>query len=109
MSHIDANIRESSLIMLDILIAKHPSLTAKHCQPVILPAFLDLISTKFADSERKLSLQFSDKMTTNIWRIKVLARLQALLNAIVNIQMQPNSSKIDFTSGKLKTCRFSKR
>lgn len=88
MSHIDANIRESSLTMLDILISKSPNLTAKFCQPVILPAFLDLISTKFSDSERKLNLQFSNKMTTNIWRIKVLARLKSLLESIVSIQSE---------------------
>lgn len=98
MSHIDANIRESSLVLLDVLIDKHPKLTAKHCQPVILPAFLDLISTKFANSDRKLVLQFNDKMTTNIWRIKVLARLQALLNAIVKLQSQSQTSKINITN-----------
>lgn len=91
MTHIDANIRESSLSMLDILISKQPSLTARHCEPVILPAFLDLISTKFVDSDRKLSLQYSNKMSTNVWRIKVLTRLQALLSAIVNIHADTKS------------------
>ncbi|XP_065206311.1 testis-expressed protein 10 homolog [Planococcus citri] len=91
MSHIDANIRESSLTMLDILISKCPNLTASLCQPVILPAFLDLISTKFSESDRKLTLQFNKKMTTNIWRIKVLARLRLLLEAIVNVQSQRKS------------------
>lgn len=96
MSHIDPNIRESSLTMLDILISKSPNLTAKFCQPVILPAFLDLISTKFSESERKLSLQFNNKMTTNIWRIRVLARLKALLEAIVNIQSEKKSGTNTF-------------
>lgn len=85
MTHIDANIRRNSLEMLDILISKHANLTAKHCQSVILPAFLDLISTKDIDSERKLSLEYNNKMSSNIWRIKVLGRLQALLNAIVKV------------------------
>ena len=88
MSHIDANIRESSLTMLDILISECPNLTASFCQPVILPAFLDLISTKFNESDRKLTLQFNKKMTTNIWRIKVLARLKSLLAAIVNVHAE---------------------
>lgn len=93
MSHIDSSTRENSLIMLDTLIQKSPRLTAKHCQPVILPAFLDLISTKFCDSERKLTLQYNDKMTTNAWRIKVLSRLNALLKAIVNIQLESETGK----------------
>lgn len=91
MSHIDTNIRSSSLATLDVLIAKHPNLTAKHCQPVILPAFLDLISTKYADSERKLMVEYSDKMTTNMWRIKVLTRLHTLLHAIVSVRKAENS------------------
>lgn len=91
MTHIDADIRESSLSMLDILISKQPSLTARHCEPVILPAFLDLISTKVVDSDRKLSLQYTNKMSTNVWRIKVLTRLQALLKAVVNIHAEQKS------------------
>lgn len=82
MSHINGDIRESSLIILDTLIAKNAKLTAIHCEPNILPTFLDLISIKFNNTDRKLNLHHSNRITTIAWRVKVLGRLHSLLKAI---------------------------
>ncbi|XP_050548114.1 testis-expressed protein 10-like, partial [Daktulosphaira vitifoliae] len=84
MSHINSAVRETSLQVLEVLIEKCPKLTATQCQSVVLPGFLDLISSKLNDTgSRKLTVQINEHTTTSVWRLKVLSSLRSLLSAVV--------------------------
>ncbi|VVC41975.1 Hypothetical protein CINCED_3A023210 [Cinara cedri] len=88
MSHINSAVRETSLSVLDVLITKSPKLTAVHCQTVVLPGFLDLISSKLSDTNsRKLTVQINENISTSVWRLKVLNSLRSLLSAVIENTM----------------------
>ncbi|KAL4091103.1 hypothetical protein QTP88_025843 [Uroleucon formosanum] len=109
MSHINSAVRETSLNVLDVLITKHPKLTAVHCQTVVLPGFLDLISSKLSDTtSRKLTVQINEHTTTSVWRLKVLNSLRSLLSAIVkNTSLgSENSSALNRTVNWKDSCRL---
>ncbi|XP_044742724.1 testis-expressed protein 10 homolog [Chrysoperla carnea] len=84
MTHIKQNIQEDSLIFMDILIQKTPTLFPNYFIK-IFPSFLNLISKVHNESklDRKLSTTLNSKQTTVKWRTKVLQRLEDLLNAVV--------------------------
>lgn len=84
MTHIKQNIQEDSLIFMDILIQKTPTLFPNYFIK-IFPSFLNLISKIHNESklDRKLSTTLNSKQTTVKWRTKVLQRLEDLLNAVV--------------------------
>lgn len=51
---------------------------------MVLPGFLDLISSKLNDTgSRRLSVQINEHTSTSVWRLKVLNSLRSLLSAIV--------------------------
>lgn len=51
---------------------------------MVLPGFLDLISSKLSDTgSRKLTVQVNEHTSTSVWRLKVLNSLRSLLGAIV--------------------------
>lgn len=53
-------------------------------QSVVLPGFLDLISSKLSDTgSRRLSVQINERTSTSVWRLKVLNSLRLLLSAVV--------------------------
>lgn len=108
MSHINGDIRESSLIILDTLIAKNAKLTAIHCEPNILPTFLDLISIKFNNTDRKLNLHHSNRITTIAWRVKVLGRLHSLLKAIAENNVS-TTADVRCATNAVKHVRYSSR
>ncbi|XP_050423883.1 testis-expressed protein 10 [Adelges cooleyi] len=95
MSHINSAVRETSLKVLEVLIEKNPKLTATHCQSVVLPGFLDLISSKLSDTgSRKLTIQINDQSSTSVWRLKVLNSLRSLLSAVVENTSQESKSSV---------------
>lgn len=84
MTHIDSNIQEDSLLLLDNLLATVPNLVAQNSMK-ILPNFFDLISKLKSDSKpgRTLTVSLGNKITGIKWRIKVLNRLYSILDAII--------------------------
>lgn len=85
MTHIDPNIKEDSLLFLDILIQNCNSVIAKHSHK-ILPNFLDMISRMHTEARpgRQLTTTLNSKNTSVKWRIKVLERLGNMLGSIIN-------------------------
>lgn len=93
MTHINKQIQEDSLFMLDCLLLYTPELVAAHSDS-IFTCFLDMISKLRLESkpERTLTINLGSKMTSVNWRSKVLDRLLSILKAIVdkrkNVQIQ---------------------
>ncbi|KAL2740084.1 testis-expressed sequence 10 protein [Vespula squamosa] len=85
MTHIDLNIKEDSLLFLDILIQHCNSIIAKYSHK-ILPNFLDMISRMHIEMKpgRRLITTLNSKNTSVKWRIKVLERLGNMLVSIIN-------------------------
>lgn len=85
MTHIDPNIKEDSLLFLDVLAQNCGALLAKNARKV-LPNFLDMISKLRAESQpgRQLVTALNSKNTSVKWRTKVLTRLSSILSSIVS-------------------------
>ncbi|KAL2749184.1 testis-expressed sequence 10 protein [Vespula maculifrons] len=85
MTHIDPNIKEDSLLFLDILIQHCNNIIVKDSHK-ILPNFLDMISRMHTETkpERQLTITLDSKNTTVKWRIKVLECLGNILRSIIN-------------------------
>lgn len=85
MTHIKAAIQEDSLLMLDLLLKHAPQLVASEKESILSP-FLDMISKLRIEnnSERTLSLQLGNKITSMKWRKSVLDRLLFFLKCINN-------------------------
>lgn len=94
MTHIDANIQEDSLLLLDNLLATVPYLVATNSSK-ILPNFFDLISKLRTDSKpgRTLTVNLGNKITGIKWRIKVLNRLYGILDAVILEKKHKNKGK----------------
>ncbi|XP_066593649.1 testis-expressed protein 10 homolog [Prorops nasuta] len=84
MTHIDTNIKEDSLLFLDVL--------AQNCNDVlaqnslgILPCFLDMISKLHTEIKpgRQLTTTLNSKNTSVKWRNKVLERLNTIFKSIL--------------------------
>lgn len=93
MTHINKQIQEDSLFMLDCLLLYTPELVAANSDS-IFTCFLDMISKLRLESkpERTLTINLGSKLTSVNWRSKVLDRLLSILKAIVdkrkNVQIQ---------------------
>lgn len=84
MTHINVNIQEDSLFMLDNLLLYAPDLVAANSNKIFM-GFLDMISKLSVESksERTLSVNLSSKITSVKWRSKVLDRLLGMLKVMV--------------------------
>lgn len=84
MTHIDPNIKEDSLMFLDVLARNCGSLPAENAQK-ILPNFLDMISKLGSESHpgRQLVTALGSKNTSVKWRTAVLGRLSTILSSII--------------------------
>lgn len=85
MTHINKQIQEDSLYMLDCLLLYTPELVAANSDS-IFSSFLDMISKLRLESkpERTLTINLGSKLTSVNWRSKVLDRLLSILKAIVD-------------------------
>ena len=85
MTHIDPNIKEDSLLFLDILVQNCGALVAKKSRK-ILPNFLNMISRLCNDTQpgRQLVTTLNSKSTSVKWRTKVLSRLSSIFASIVS-------------------------
>lgn len=84
MTHINIQIQEDSLLLLDCLLLYTPTLVAANSDG-IFSCFLDMISKLRTESkpERTLTTNLGRKLTNVKWRSKVLDRLLGILKAIV--------------------------
>lgn len=84
MTNIDQSIQEDSLKFLDCFLVKDCGLISKTSNK-FLPDFFTLISRLRTDNTlgRTLTLNLGSKMTSVTWRIKVLSRLNAVLDLIL--------------------------
>ncbi|KAG4067129.1 hypothetical protein HA402_000120 [Bradysia odoriphaga] len=84
MTHINVNIQEDSLFLLDNLLLYAPDLVAANSNKIFM-GFLDMISKLSIESrsERTLSINLSSKITSVKWRSKVLDRLVGMLKVMV--------------------------
>lgn len=89
MTHIQTNIQEDSLLMLDVLLTHTPRLVAVNSDKIFV-SFLDMISKLKTDnkSERTLSVNLGSKMTSVKWRTRVLDRLLGMLSTMVTHRRQ---------------------
>lgn len=85
MTHINIQIQEDSLSLLDCLLLYAPTLVATNSD-TIFTCFLDMISKLRTESnpQRTLTVNLGRKQTNVKWRSKVLDRLLGILKAIVN-------------------------
>lgn len=84
MTHIQQNIQDDSLFMLDILLKYQPKLMALHYEK-IFDNFLDMISKVTVSQNRSLIISMNNKMSTIKWRGKILQRMNDLLKTIIII------------------------
>lgn len=85
MTHINLQIQEDSLSLLDCLLLYAPTLVATNSD-TIFTCFLDMISKLRTESspQRTLTVNLGRKQTNVKWRSKVLDRLLGILKAIVD-------------------------
>ncbi|XP_021938928.1 testis-expressed protein 10 [Zootermopsis nevadensis] len=95
MTHIHTSIQDDSLTMLDILLVSTPVLVAANAN-TILSNFLDMISSLKTDSspERTLTVNLSRRLTSTMWRMKVLRRLKGLLSAVAAYKNEQSRKNI---------------
>lgn len=95
MTHINTQIQEDSLFMLDCLLMHVPSLVAANSNS-IFSCFLDMISKLRIESkpERTLTMNLGSKMTSVKWRSNVLDRLLGILKAIVESKRNRDLTEI---------------
>ncbi|XP_046488568.1 testis-expressed protein 10 homolog [Neodiprion pinetum] len=98
MTHIDPNIKEDSLLFLDVLAENCGVLLARSSQKV-LPNFLDMISKLRTESrlERQLTTTLNSKQTSIRWRINVLSRLGNILTSMISVNKCQKRQNNDFT------------
>lgn len=91
MTHINIQIQEDSLSLLDCLLLYAPTLVATHSD-TIFTCFLDMISKLRTESspQRTLTVNLGRKQTNVKWRSKVLDRLLGILSAIVENRKHAN-------------------
>lgn len=85
MTNINKNIQEDSLIFLDSFLMNNSQMVRRNPEK-LLPDFFTLISKLRSESNlgRTLTVNLGSKMTSVTWRIKVLSRLHAVLEKILN-------------------------
>lgn len=91
MTHINIQIQEDSLLLLDCLLTYSPALVASNSD-AIFSCFLDMISKLRTESkpERTITTNLGRKLTSVKWRSKVLDRLLGILKAIVEYRRLAN-------------------
>ncbi|EZA46928.1 Testis-expressed sequence 10 protein-like protein [Ooceraea biroi] len=84
MTHINPNVKEDSLLLLDVLAQNCGSALAKNSHK-ILPNFLGMICRLHSDIKpgRQLTTTLNSKNTSAKWRIKVLERLANIFTSLV--------------------------
>ncbi|XP_075155020.1 testis-expressed protein 10 [Haematobia irritans] len=90
MTHIQPNIQEDSLLLLDVLLQHIPTLVATHSTK-ILQNFLEMISRVRAEGDkagRMLTVNMGQKQTSIKWRSKVLLRLQQMLETLAVFKLK---------------------
>ncbi|XP_013783328.1 testis-expressed protein 10 homolog [Limulus polyphemus] len=89
LTHIISDIRHDSLSLLDLLLEKFPDLVCSYSDR-LMPNFMEQISTKKTVSlgstsnfteTRILAVSPGDKITSQVWRVKVLTRVANFLKA----------------------------
>lgn len=85
MTHINMQIQEDSLHLLDCLLMYTPALVAANSDS-LFQCFLDMISKLRTESknERTLTTNLGSKLTSVKWRSKAFDRLLGILRAIVD-------------------------
>lgn len=101
MTHINKQIQEDSLFLLDCLLTFTPELIAEHSDS-IFSCFLEMISKLRSESrpDRTLSVNLGSQFTSVKWRTKVLERLLGILKTIVASKKRSQSS-FDNVSNKV--------
>ncbi|XP_037813672.1 testis-expressed protein 10 [Lucilia sericata] len=107
MTHIQPNIQEDALMMLDVLLQHVPHLVAVHSAK-IFQNFLEMISRVRADGDkagRMLTVNMGQRQTTIKWRSKVLLRLQQMLQTLAEHKrsMREDASKANNNNSKFIT------
>ncbi|CAH1102103.1 unnamed protein product [Psylliodes chrysocephalus] len=104
MTNIDQSIQEDSLKFLDCFLVKDCGLISKTSNK-FLPDFFTLISRLRTDNTlgRTLTLNLGSKMTSVTWRIKVLSRLNAVLDLILKKNEQKDEGIIDCSADSSNT------
>lgn len=84
MTHIQVNIQEDSLLLLDILITNIPELISTN-RDKIFSSFLNIMSKLKNESkpDRTLTVNLGTKHTSVKWRIQILLRLNRMLEALI--------------------------
>ncbi|XP_051154517.1 testis-expressed protein 10 [Leptopilina boulardi] len=84
MTHINPNIKEDSLLFLDVLIKNCGNYLAQKWRK-ILPNFLEMISKLNIESSpgRQLLINLNSQNTSSKWRIKVLTSLVKILTGLL--------------------------
>lgn len=92
MTNINKNVQEDSLMFLDSFLLHNSKMISKSPEK-LLPDFFTLISKLRSESnlDRTLTVNLGSKMTSVMWRIKVLSRLHAVLEKILGIDKENNS------------------
>ncbi|CAG9854454.1 unnamed protein product [Phyllotreta striolata] len=104
MTHIDQGIQEDSLKFLDCFLVRNCGLVANTSNK-LLPDFFTLISRLKNESSlgRTLTLNLGSKITTVSWRIKVLSRLHAVLELILENNKRDIDSNVDYDANESNT------
>ncbi|XP_069769689.1 testis-expressed protein 10 homolog isoform X2 [Narcine bancroftii] len=106
MTHILEGIQEDALKLLDILLEHYPELLTDCCN-ILLKNFLELISHQRLSKELKtgekmpswmLSVNPNRRITSQLWRLKVLNRLRKFLQAVVGGSAQSLENEATFES-----------
>ncbi|XP_076360815.1 testis-expressed protein 10 isoform X2 [Tachypleus tridentatus] len=108
LTHIISDIRHDSLSLLDLLLEKYPDLVCSYSDRLI-PNFIEQISTKktvclgsssnFTET-RFLAVSPGDKITSQVWRVRVLTRVANFLKAaLASLQkrdlMNPHEGELE--------------
>lgn len=83
MTHINLNIQEDSLILLDGLLEHVPDLVAENSDKILTNFFMLISKLKTGSKHaRTIAENLQSKYTGVKWRIKVLIRLKKIFDAI---------------------------
>nr|CAB3266904.1 testis-expressed sequence 10 protein-like [Phallusia mammillata] len=97
-SHINKHIQKDSLQMIDLCLDHFPALISYEDCCRIIENFIEMISIKQGESgKRSLTMNTSKKETDILWRVRVLARLQKLLDIALGPKLSPGVTKVNFT------------
>lgn len=92
MTHIQVNVQEDSLLLLDVLITNIPELISLN-RDKIFSSFLNMMSKLKNESkpDRTVTVNLGTKQTSVKWRIQILIRLNRMLGALIQQKIQKSS------------------